>query len=381
MRRRAAPWLVAGGTIASIAVGGVLAWRAQGRPRPEPEQPLAAGFAGTAACARCHPDQARDHGASGHAATLWRVDAKGAPAVPPSAWKRDPDLPVTFRITRRGGAPGVEVTAGDVRRWQPAHWIFGSGRHGITLVGAAGAGRYVELPLSHYPGRGWDLTPGYLAHAPARRIFHPAGMPADHTRFFPCFDCHATATGKAEADLDLSRMRPGVQCERCHGPGGRHARAAVAGEPLRGTIRNPGQASAREQVRMCGECHRSEPPPGFKPEAPELVRYAPVGLLRSACFRASGERLACSSCHNPHHDAPGLVERSEATCRSCHQASTPKQKPCPVNPSAGCVGCHMPRVEAARHSFFTDHWIRVRKAATPAPGVPPPAATDAPGGH
>ena len=33
---------------------------------------------------------------------------------------------------------------------------------------------------------------------------------------------------------------------------------------------------------------------------------------------------------------------------------------CPVNPSGGCIGCHMPPFESAPlHATFTDHFIRV----------------------
>jgi len=373
-RRRARP-LVAGAALAALA-GSSIAGCLWGRPRATiVEAPLAPAYAGSAACARCHGDAAAAHRGSGHAQTLQRADGPLGGGLKPSAWIKDPILPLTFRVARRNGEIGVEARGADLQRWQPARWLFGSGRHGMTLVAEAGAGRYIELPLSYYPTRGWDLTPGYLANAPKRRLYHPAGVPADHVLFFTCFDCHATAAADTPDDLDLGHLRGGVQCERCHGPGERHVRAAEARQPIAGTIRRFGGASAADITRLCGECHRAQPPPGFPPDAPQLVRFAPVGLQRSRCYRESRGRLSCITCHDPHHDDVGLPARAEKVCLSCH--TSPNRLAahlCPVNRVSGCVGCHMPKAEAARHSLFTDHWIRPHHPgeSKSAPLVPSP---------
>ena len=281
-----------------------------------------------------------------------------------SAWVQDPKVPTLLRIAWHGARLGIEVKAGDVRRWQPADYLFGSGRHGITPVAALGAGRYLELPLSYYPTKGWDFTPGNQNFSPEKRMYHPAGVPCDYSLFLLCFDCHATGVKKGTEDLDLSHMRMGVQCERCHGAGEKHVRAAEQHLSLAETIRNPAKESAESLRRLCGECHRTEAPPGFPPEAPQLARYAPVGLARSRCYRESAGKLSCVSCHNPHQDAGNDEPNSEAVCRSCHDGKTSAARQCRVNPTSGCVGCHMPKLEAARDSLFTDHWIRIRRTAS-----------------
>jgi predicted CXXCH cytochrome family protein len=164
-------------------------------------------------------------------------------------------------------------------------------------------------------------------------------------------------------------MRMGIQCERCHGPGEAHVHAAEQHRSAAGTLRNaPGQSAAAVSA-FCGECHRTQSPAFLKPDAPALVRFAPVGLGRSRCFRESAGRLSCLSCHDPHQDTEPNPQRVEAVCRSCHDAGH-GAKSCPTNKVSGCVACHMPKVEAAPHSFFTDHWIRPRRD----PGVPPPAS-------
>ena len=72
---------------------------------------------------------------------------------------------------------------------------------------------------------------------------------------------------------------------------------------------------------MCGECHRMPDParPSLRPEEedPLSVRFAPVGLMASACFRSSG-RLSCVTCHDPHDNAKRDDSFYTARCLSCH---------------------------------------------------------------
>ena len=47
----------------------------------------------------------------------------------------------------------------------------------------------------------------------------------------------------------------------------------------------------------------------------QTQRFQPYGLMKSACFLKSGNRLSCSTCHNPHRDvetAPEAITRSTA---------------------------------------------------------------------
>ena len=88
--------------------------------------------------------------------------------------------------------------------------------------------------------------------------------------------------------------------------------------------------------------------------------------------------MSCVTCHDPHRDADPNPATYEARCLSCHGSGPPeppkanrhppiaageiRRVPCPVNPTAGCVTCHMPKVEgAAPHASFTDHRIRIHK--------------------
>jgi tetratricopeptide (TPR) repeat protein len=84
-------------------------------------------------------------------------------------------------------------------------------------------------------------------------------------------------------------------------------------------------------------------------------------LAQSACKRASGDKLWCGSCHDPHR-APAEAEKVRfyrAKCLQCHQAAE-------CSRGEDCAGCHMAKrpVRYVQHSAYTDHAIR--KAGAPA---------------
>jgi len=81
------------------------------------------------------------------------------------------------------------------------------------------------------------------------------------------------------------------------------------------------------------------------------VVSAPYRLMQSACFRKSGGRMTCSTCHNP-HERPRAEDRA---CRDCHRATHQGKAEARQN----CVACHMPKrqPEDAPLTRFTDHKI------------------------
>ncbi len=156
-------------------------------------------------------------------------------------------------------------------------------------------------------------------------------------------------------------MIPNVGCERCHGPGRQHVEAAErhADSAALAMPFGAGQSTPVDEMRMCGSCHRlpgmGDRRPGRR-DNPVLVRFQPVGLMQSACYRKSPGTLSCTTCHDPHARTSTDTPAYEAVCLSCHQG--PNRTPCPVAPANGCVGCHMPRRDVFRGMTMTDHWIR-----------------------
>ncbi len=93
-------------------------------------------------------------------------------------------------------------------------------------------------------------------------------------------------------------------------------------------------------------------------------------LAQSACRRASGDKLWCGTCHDP-HTVPGAGERAawfRRKCESCHAEDACKEtRANRARRQDDCIGCHMPKsaVTDAQHVVYTDHSIprRPRPAA------------------
>src|SRR5262249_41168791 len=84
------------------------------------------------------------------------------------------------------------------------------------------------------------------------------------------------------------------------------------------------------------------------------VVSAPYRMMQSACFRKSGGRMTCTTCHNP-HQRPRADDRP---CRDCHTEAHNGKPEARQN----WVECHMVkrRPEDAPLTSFTDHKIARR---------------------
>lgn len=283
--------------------------------------------------------------------------------------------------------------------------IMGSGNHSRAYLHRTESNTLVELPLAWYREKGgyWAMNPGYDR--------------PDHDGFrrpitYECMFCH-NAYPRVPAGHEQPFARPvyegalpdGIDCQRCHGPGARHAQlAGTAGakrEEIRAAIVNPSRLSAGRQMEVCMVCHletTSFPLPNamqryergpfsFRPgeamgaflisfdHAPgtgreekfEIVSAA-YRLRRSACFLKSNGKLLCTTCHNPHEAPRGAEAERHYTgvCRQCHAAALSKLTAEGKHTSAGgCADCHMPkrRTEDVVHVVATDHYIQRRKPA------------------
>lgn len=227
-------------------------------------------------------------------------------------------------------------------------WAFGAGAQGITPVGTVD-GQYIEHRVSWYrrPSAG-ALTLGHPAR-PSRNVQAALGVAQSETEITRCFQCHAT---NVLPGPDLSAMTPGVQCERCHGAAGSHAK-----DPARFPLRAP---RGRDGLAICAGCHRSIAP-SAQSDAPEVddplsIRFQPIGLMASRCFKLSGS-LTCTTCHDPHENArPAAVYT--AVCLGCHKSAT-AGRTCQRASGRACVVCHMQAASPVPHLRFTDHRVRI----------------------
>jgi hypothetical protein len=180
-----------------------------------------------------------------------------------------------------------------------------------------------------------------------------------------CFECHTTS-GQIQGD-QLVGLLPNVGCESCHTQGALHAEAIEVGsdEETLGFLSKPWRT--REQIQICARCHRgveNVEQQDIRKDNWKIVRFQPVGLVQSECFKKS-KHMTCSTCHDPHqHAAKRTPLEYEQSCLSCHGPEA-DSAPCPVSPATDCVSCHMPRVEVHPSISFHDHWIRIRGEGDP----------------
>lgn len=313
---------------------------------------LAAHYVGDAACKGCHPRAFEEHAASRHAATLRPMRRDRLPPDFPGPQRfSDPETGIEYALTEHDGRFTLTARSGLGVQSREIDLVLGSGKWGMTFVAVEGEKRIRELRMSYFPARReWAVTPGQREPGS-----NPIGRRHEGTMAQRCLACHATVLSEAQTTPQEKFM--GVGCEGCHGPGLPHVLAARAGDPKR-HVERMGTWDAARLNHLCGECHRSqrEIDPLDELALSQTQRFQPYGLMKSACFKKSGNRLSCLSCHAPHRDADRDPTGYERVCRSCHDTGGSR---CPVNPRDGCVGCHMPQREVTRGVTMADHWIRV----------------------
>jgi tetratricopeptide (TPR) repeat protein len=306
-----------------------------------------------------------------------------------------------FQRRYRLGADGRET---DVMEKQ-VDFILGSGNHARTFLYRSPRNTLIELPLGWYADQGghWAMNPGYDR--------------SDHEGFrrkisYDCMFCHNGYPNIPEGHeqpfaepVYKDPLPGGIDCQRCHGPGKRHAELAGSGkstpEAIRGSIVNSARLSRERREEVCIQCHletTSFPLPNslqrydhgpfaYRPGQPlsnywlffdhapgmgrddkfEIVN-AVYRIRRSQCYLKSDGALECATCHNP-HDVPrgsAAVRHYDAACRKCHGADFTRMVEAGKHTAAaGCADCHMPkrRTEDVVHSLATDHLIQRRRPA------------------
>jgi tetratricopeptide (TPR) repeat protein len=348
-------------------------------------------------CASCHPKEARAYRSTGMAGSFYRPTPENTiEDYSKSAFYHEPSG-THYEMIRRDGRYFQRQYIVDFDG-KPANvvenqidFVLGSGNHARTYLHRTAAGALLQLPLGWYSEHGgsWGMNPGY------DRPDHP-GLQRKVTN--DCMFCHnaypdVPPGGSPRAEPVFTGVGEGIDCQRCHGAGGKHvalARQAAGVEAIRAAIVNPSRLPSERQLEVCMQCHlettssalpasivKYERGP-FSYRAGEPLadfifhfdnnlndKFEITGsgyrLLKSACFRKSGS-MTCTTCHDP-HNAPANYT---AVCRQCHGAAIDKLASAGSHTkSADCISCHMPkrRTDDVVHAVMTDHYIQRNKTA------------------
>jgi tetratricopeptide (TPR) repeat protein len=262
-------------------------------------------------------------------------------------------------------------------------YFIGSGHRGRTYLYRE-KDLWFEAPINYYGKKQlWDMAPNYSA----TRIM-PAALPIDSN----CLHCHATGVQTALPEARNKYDGPpfqqgGIGCAACHGDPSKHLV-----QQGHGPIVDPAKLAPGRRDSTCLQCHLEGDVAIYRAgtslaqfrAGDDLADYAVYfvkasaesgggrassqyeALLRSACKVASGDKLTCTTCHDP-HSSPGAEERISYfrnKCLTCHtgpQMATghhPEQKDCAI--------CHMPTREPTdiSHEQATDHNIQRRPPTT-----------------
>jgi tetratricopeptide (TPR) repeat protein len=338
-------------------------------------------FVGSEVCAQCHAEIYKSYAgtamaqASGPATEgLLAGDFQHAPSrVHYRVYTENDQAWMSFERSGDNGISGKKQLL----------YFIGSGHRGRTYLFSVDSFVF-EAPINWYGQQQlWDMAPAYQK---AREI--PMNLPAVSS----CLSCHTSDSQAPILGTENKYASPlfvhaGITCERCHGPGNAHAEA-------RGPIVNPAKLPPDRRDAVCMQCHFEGSVAIQQPghtiaefqageNLSDYVRYfiltgtgdARLGALsqtealaQSVCKRKSGDKMACTSCHDPHF-IPKKEEKAifyRSKCLSCHGGKFgvkhKRKRP-------DCTACHMPPAATAdiAHTQATDHRIlRDPKMSLPA---------------
>ena len=386
----------------------VIVWAKQNRPTKAKStisaaQPSPDGYAGSAACARCHTEIYASFSRTRMGRSLMPVTPALLKTLPIPGTTYSASLDRHFEIFQKNGqlfqsefqtgTDGKEI----FRNTQQIEWIIGAGANGFGGLTRRGDFLF-EAPASFYSKTSkWDLSPGYE--------FKDLGF--NRPALAGCISCHSGRPRPADQTTGKFASAPfsqtAIGCENCNGPGTAHIHAMNAPLTSHGgsQIVNPSRLNADLENDICMSCHEAgdsrvlkqgKTYQDFRPGTPlddtlsillvprkredvddsdHVQHYYEMSM--SKCFRATAGQLRCATCHDPHveptaEEAPAYFNQKCMDCHANRTCTLPAQARQKTTPADNCIGCHMPQrdVPETAHTSLTNHRITAR------PGEPWP---------
>lgn len=255
-------------------------------------------YVGSETCDSCHREQYNDFVVSSHPYKLRRAED-----------------------ARRGRLPLPEGYT-----WDDISYVIGGNTWKARYMGNDGF-----IITSTGPGRN---VPGRNQYNIENDTW--SDYSAGQRKLYDCGNCHNTGYSVIGNQDGLPGIVgtwafPGVQCERCHGPGSEH----VANPQVNMQVDTSSAA--------CGQCHVRGNPSVIPAERGFIEHREQYNEILASPHQS----ITCVTCHNPHKRAEFSIIR---TCDTCHsqenQDFTGSRK---QFRGLTCTDCHMP--EAAKSAI------------------------------
>ena len=352
-------------------------------------------YVGIETCKQCHYDKYESFIRTGMGSSFGVADtSKSIAKLSDKSWIYDPHLNFYYHPSWIGDSlfvnelrlKGTDTTFSLQKRMD---YVVGSGQHTNSHIFNENDYLY-QAPFTWYAQKGTlDLPPGY-ENGGNERFDRLIGL--------ECMSCHnAMPTKFVKGSINKFKIIPkGIDCERCHGPGGAHVRKIQRGDLtdtanfIDYSIVNPGKLSAELQFEICQRCHlqgnvvlaeeRSffdfKPGmklnkvmdvylPRFDNSGDRFIMASHVDRFKeSKCFKQSGN-YTCISCHDPHLSVRETnTAKFNLTCINCHKQNN--EALCSADEEQikqnnnNCVVCHMPASGSIDipHVSVHDHFVR-----------------------
>jgi hypothetical protein len=368
---------------------------------------IAGSYVGSKNCAPCHRSVYDSFLRTDMGRSMSAITPALLAKFPSEAEIFNPQLNRHFSVSLQQGRLyesewETDTTGADVfRETEPIEWFIGSGANAVGGIVRNGD-RLFEAPLTYYAKtQSWGLSPGY------EEVDRGFSRPIEAA----CIACHSGRPNPV-GDVAGHFQNPpfdelAIGCETCHGPGAAHVREMGAANPripaAVSRIVNPAKLEPWLADNICMSCHQNgdarvlQPGKKFQdfrpgqpldrtlailmvpptrespPDSDHVQHYFSMRL--SQCYRASGAKLSCITCHDPHiqpthTDANAYFRQKCISChtsKSCTAPAATRQK---TSPSDDCVSCHMPKrdITGIAHASLTNHRI-IKSADEPFPEV------------
>ena len=362
-------------------------------------------YVGSATCATCHKKFYDLWSTSFHGLAMQRYTPQLArdAGFQNNVSVRIGEVTYTTALTDQGGAI-VEHSSSGERRY-PIEFTLG-GKNIYYFLTPLDRGYLQVLPLAYdVREKSWlDSTRSMTMHENISRTEPVHWRDRALTFNTSCYGCHVSQIETnylpSSDSYNTTWREPGINCETCHGPAGKHVRLYQAAEKSGTTPSQLGLVSFKDLSHAqrndsCGSCHAKASliTGGFRigdkfydhfslaayensdyfPDGRDIgENYTYTSWSLSPCVKSG--QLDCVHCHTSSGRYRYAKGDPNAACLPCHEERV-KNATAHTHHKADslgnrCISCHMPMTDYA-HMRRSDHSMRPpAPAATIAYGSP-----------